>query len=104
MASSLRVNDFTKFSVALASLNTLVSWVMHAEKSFNGTSLNAPVFDIHYNARLEGYNDTQSQEIEYALVITVESPKVLDLYDKVVCRYATQLEQLVPVIELSRRV
>ncbi len=77
---------------------------MHAEKSFNGTTLNDPVFDIHYNARMEGHNDTRLQEIEYALVITVEAPKVTDLYDKVVRRYATQLEQLVPIIELPLRV
>jgi hypothetical protein len=76
---------------------------MHASKSLNGTSLNDPVFDIHYNARMEGHNDTRSQEIEYALVITVEAPKVTDLYDKVVRRYATQLEQLMPVIDLPIR-
>lgn len=77
---------------------------MHSEKHFNGASLNDPVFDIHYNARLEGHNDTRSQEIEYALVITVEAPKVIDLYDKVVRRYATKLEQLVPVIDIPIRV
>jgi hypothetical protein len=77
---------------------------MHAEKTFNGASLNDPVFDIHYNARVEGHNDTKSQEIQYALVITVEAPNVPDLYDKVVRRYATLLEQLVPVIELPLRV
>lgn len=76
---------------------------MHAEHKCNGSSLNDPVFDIHYNARMEGHNDTRSQEIEYALVITVEAPKVPDLYDKVVRRYATQLEQLVPVIDLPLR-
>lgn len=77
---------------------------MHAVKNFYGTSLNDPVFDIHYNARIEGHNDTKSQAIEYALVITVEAPKVTDLYDKVVRRYATHLEQLVPVIDLPLRV
>lgn len=77
---------------------------MHAQKSFNGTTLNDPVFDIHYNARIEGHNDTRSQEIEYALVITVEAPKVVNLYDEIVRRYATHLEQLVPVIDLPLRV
>lgn len=77
---------------------------MHAEKNLNGTSLNDPTFDIHYNARMEGHNDNKSQEIEYALVITVEAPKVIDLYDKVVRRYATRLEQLMPVIDLPLRV
>jgi len=77
---------------------------MHAEKAFIGRTLNDPVFDIHYNARMEGHNDTRSQEIEYAMVITVEAPRVTDLYDRVVRRYATQLEQLIPVIDLPLRV
>lgn len=77
---------------------------MHADKSFRGTTLNDPVFDIHYNARQEGHNDTRSQEIEYALVITVESRKVPDLYDAVVRRYATKLEQLMPVIDIPVRI
>jgi hypothetical protein len=77
---------------------------MHAEKSFRGTSLKDPVFDIHYNARMEGHNDIRSQEIEYALIITVEAMKVPDLYDKVVRRYATKLEQLTPVIDIPVRV
>lgn len=76
---------------------------MHSHKSMNGTSLNDPVFDIHYNARMEGHNDTRSQEIEYALVITVEAPKVKDLYDQVVRRYRNKLEQLIPIIEIPLR-
>jgi hypothetical protein len=76
---------------------------MHEEKSLRGTSLNDPVFDIHYNARMEGHNDGRPQEIEYALVVTVEAPKVTDLYDTVVRRYATKLEQLTPVIDIPLR-
>ena len=77
---------------------------MHAEKTFLGTTLKDPTFDIHYNARLEGHNDLRSQEIEYALVITVEALRVPDLYDAVVRRYITTLEQLVPVIDIPVRV
>lgn len=77
---------------------------LHAQKRMRGSSLNDPVLDIHYNARAEGHNDTRNQEIQYALVITVEAPKVADLYDQVVRRYATQLEQLVPVIDIPVRV
>ncbi|MFP5438965.1 MAG: S8 family peptidase [Bacteroidia bacterium] len=76
---------------------------MHYEGRFQGSSLNEPLFDIHYNARAEGHNDTRVQELDYALVITVEAPKVLDLYDQVVRRYATQLEQLQPVIDIRIR-
>jgi len=77
---------------------------MHAKKRFRGSSLNDPVFDIHYNARMEGHNDTRGQEINFVLVITVEAPKVRDLYDQVVRRYATLLEQLVPVIDIPIRI
>jgi len=77
---------------------------IHAENRFQGKTLNEPVFDIHYNARFEGHNDTRNQELQYALVITVEAPRVADLYDQVVRRYATQLEQLQPVIDIPLRI
>jgi hypothetical protein len=77
---------------------------MHAEKTMRGTSLNDPVFDIHFNARQEGHNDTQSQEINYVLVITVEALREQDLYDQVVRRYATVLERMVPVIDIPLRI
>lgn len=75
-----------------------------ASNKFRGSSLNEPVFDIHYNARIDGHNDSTTQELQYALVITVEAPKVTDLYDQVVRRYATQLEQLQPVIDIPLRI
>jgi len=77
---------------------------LHAEHRFRGNSLVEPVFDIHYNARAEGHNDSRNQELQYALIITVEAPKVIDFYDQVVRRYATQLEQLQPVIEIPLKV
>ncbi|MBJ2126592.1 S8 family peptidase [Flavobacterium sp. IB48] len=76
---------------------------MHYEGRFQGSSLDEPLFDIHYNARAEGHNDTRVQELDYALVVTVEAPKVKDLYDQVVRRYATQLEQLQPIIDIPIR-
>lgn len=77
---------------------------LHAEHRFMGKSLNEPVFDIHYNARAEGHNDTSNQELQYALIITVEAPKIPDFYDQVVRRYATQLEQLQPIIDIPLKV
>ncbi|OMP76271.1 S8 family peptidase [[Flexibacter] sp. ATCC 35208] len=77
---------------------------IHAQNRFLGKSLVEPVFDIHYNARMDGHNDTKKQELQYALVVTVEAPKVTDLYDQVVRRYATQLEQLQPVIDIPVRI
>lgn len=77
---------------------------IHAERGFKGTSLYEPVFDIHYNARSEGHDDTRGQELQYALVITVEAPRIADLYDQVVRKYATQLEQLRPIIDIPLKV
>jgi len=77
---------------------------IHAEKTFRGTSLSDPVFDIHFNARSEGHDDSQGQELQYALIITVEAQRVPDLYDQVIRRYATQLEQLQPVIDIPLHV
>lgn len=73
---------------------------LHAEVSFQGKSLDGSFFDIHYNARSEGHNDTRTQELEYALVITVEARNVADLYDQIVRKYATLLEPLTPVIDI----
>lgn len=77
---------------------------LHAEKRMRGSSLKDPAFDIHYNARIEGRNDSKTQEIHYALIITVSAPTVADLYDQVVRRYATQLEALQPTIDIPVRV
>ncbi|TXF77790.1 S8 family peptidase [Chryseobacterium sp.] len=77
---------------------------VHSSNKFLGSSLKDPVFDIHYNARMEGRNNKSNIELSYALVITVEAPKVPDLYDQVVRRYATKLEQFKPVIEIPLKI
>lgn len=76
----------------------------HAERIFLAKSLNEPVFDIHYNARIDSHNDTTSQELSYAIIVTVEAPKVKDLYDQIVRRYPTQLEAIQPVIDIPIRI
>ena len=76
----------------------------HSEHRYRGNSLNGPVFDIHYNARIGGGNDTKTQKLQYALVVTVRAPKIKDLYNQVVRKYATQLEPLQPLIEIPIQV
>lgn len=76
---------------------------LHAQVGFQGSSLRNPVFDIHYNSRLEGRNFNPSNELNYSLVVTVQSKSVADLYDKVVRRYSTQIEPLRPLIEIPIR-
>lgn len=78
--------------------------VLHREKRMRGSSLRNPVFDVHYNARDAGGPSATTDQIPYALVITVRAPCVRDLYDRVVRRYQTQLQPLLPVIEIPVRV
>ena len=66
-------------------------------------SLNRPVFDIHYNARSESHGSTRLDKIRYALVLTLEAPQVSDFYNLVVATYRTQLQPLLPIIEVPIR-
>jgi len=76
---------------------------LHARKRKRATSLHDPVFDIHYNARSEGHADRAPRRIHYALVISLEAPRVKDLYDRVVRTYRAQLQQLNPIIQVPIR-
>jgi hypothetical protein len=72
-------------------------------RSFYGSSLNDPVFDIHYNARKGGSPYKGAKPIPYSLVVRVHTKSVPDLYDRVSQRYRTQLEALKPVIQIPIR-
>lgn len=74
--------------------------MLHRSKRFQPASLKDPFFDVHYQVRPSGKATRGSEKIRYALVITVAAPKVKNLYDRIVQRYRTQLEPLVPVIEV----
>ena len=73
---------------------------LHTRVSFMGKTLRNPVLDIHYNARLGGRDFAPKEELPYALVISVHAKNLGDLYDKIVRKYARQLEALRPVIEI----
>jgi len=77
---------------------------LHAENNYRGRSLDSPVFDIHYNARAEGHNATDSAELKYALIVSVKAKRIADLYDRIASRYRGQLEVLVPVVEIPIRI
>ncbi len=76
---------------------------LHKDRSIRATGLRNPVFDVHYNARASGRNTTSADKIPYALVITIESKKTRDLYNKILQRYPTILEPLRPVVEIPIR-
>lgn len=77
---------------------------VQASVTFQGKSLRSPAFDIHYNSRMEGHGHNPGQKLRYAMIISVRAPRVADLYDQVVRRYATQLEPLRPVVDIPVRV
>lgn len=77
---------------------------LHSEKSMLGSSLNNPIFDIHYNARMEGHNHDPHAKLKYALVVTVTAKNVVDLYNQVVRKYANRIEPIRPVVDIPVRV
>ena len=73
---------------------------LHGSQTLLGRSLSNPVFDIHYNSRLEGRNFAPDKELSYALIVSVHAKEFADLYNSVVRKYATVIEPLRPVIEM----
>jgi hypothetical protein len=76
---------------------------LKASNTCRASSLNDPVFDIHYNARLGGGNYVGAKPIPYALVVTVQAKHLPDIYNRIAQRYRTQLEPLRPVIQIPIR-
>ena len=74
--------------------------VMHARRTKRITSLDNPVFDIHFLARVGGQDLVSQPKIRYAMVITVACAKVTDMHDRVLRTYATQLQALQPAITI----
>lgn len=78
--------------------------VLHARKGMLGSSLNGPVFDIHYNARDGGGASRSADKIAYALVITVEARHHQDLYNEILQAYAATLIPIQPQVAIPIRV
>jgi hypothetical protein len=78
--------------------------VLHGAKNMQGTTLDNPVFDIHYNAREAGGSTGRAKTIRYALIITVEAPKHTDLYNEILKAYAKTLVPIQPQVTLPIRV
>jgi len=94
-----------KYATEAERRSDLGKWetVLHAHKSMRGSSLENPVFDIHYNARESGAATTGAEKIRYALIITVEAPKHADLYNDILRAYAKMLVPIQPKIALPIR-
>lgn len=77
--------------------------VMHACVTKRGSSLDKPVFDIHYNARTAGGAAKQPPKIPYALVLTVKAANHPDLYNDILRSYATHLVPIRPKLTVPLR-
>ena len=78
--------------------------VLHGSKRMRGSSLDNPVFDIHYNAREAGGRAVGAEKIRYALIISVEAPKHADLYNDILRAYAKTLVPIQPQVSLPIRI
>lgn len=72
--------------------------VLHASKNMRGSSLNNPVFDIHYNARQGGgvIQNNKAEKIKYALILTITASKHPDLYNDILRSYNQILAPIQP--------
>lgn len=74
--------------------------VLNASRTYRGTSLNHPTFEIHYMAREIGGTTTTADPIEYSLVITVRASQFSDLQQLILQQYS-QLIELSPILEIT---
>lgn len=77
--------------------------VLHGTNSYLGSTLSGSTFDIHYNARDGGMAVTGAERIRYALVLTLEAPKNVNLYDDVLAAHAV-LRPIEPQISIPLRI
>lgn len=78
---------------------------LSASKQMRATSLDEPVFNLHYNARSSGARaDTDTPPLNYAMVITISAPKNSTLYADTLQRFRTRLEALQPVVQIPVRI
>ncbi|HRQ04323.1 MAG TPA: S8 family peptidase [Nitrosomonas halophila] len=98
--------DMKKYATEEERRSDMGKWetVLHGNKSMRGSSLDNPVFDIHYNAREAGGPTANAGKIRYALIITVEAPKRTDLYNEILRAYARTLVPIQPKVTLPIRV
>jgi hypothetical protein len=98
--------DMKKYATEEERRSDLGKWetVLHGSKRMRGSSLDNPVFDIHYNAREAGGRAVGAEKIRYALIISVEAPKHADLYNDILRAYAKALVPIQPQVSLPIRI
>lgn len=77
--------------------------VLHAEKSLLGSTLNNPVFDIHYIAREAGADTRRGKPLAYALILSIEAHNHPNLFNEILQSYPV-LAQIQPQVSLPIRI
>ena len=74
--------------------------VLRADKTFRHSSLQNPYFVFHHNARNAGKDDEKAPDVRFSFILSIESSKDAQLYNKVVRKYRTNLKMLRPIQEI----
>ncbi|MEU0001843.1 S8 family peptidase [Streptomyces microflavus] len=74
--------------------------VKHKTAVFKAERLHRPAFDVRHVFRLDDLPPGTDPEVAYALVLSLKTPAVPDLYDQVVRTWSSRLEILQPVIDI----
>lgn len=77
---------------------------LHARDSMYGSSLNHPSFEIHYVARDSAGAPKRPRKVKYALIISIESKKHLNIYADILQNYSSVLLPIQPRIEIPVQV
>ena len=70
-------------------------------RRLKGTSISDPVFELHHNPRSGGADSANAATIPYAMIVSVYTPQLPDLYNRIRIKYKGQIEPLVPIIDLE---
>ena len=73
---------------------------LHSVVTKRGSSLQNPVFDVHYNAREFGAAAKSAVKIKYALVVSVKAPRHPDLYTDILRAYPSTLVPIQPTVSV----
>ncbi len=69
-------------------------------KNFRYSTLYEPVFDVYYHTREEGLASTHAHPIPYSLIITINAPKIRNLYNQVIRTHPNILVPIRPQIRI----
>lgn len=75
--------------------------VLNGQDRMKGATLGDPVFDVHYNARDQGDQSRETDPLKYALVITMEAPKMVNLHQEILDAYPGLLVPIQPDLDLD---